>query len=94
MPGKAELVARIVFETGMPKAHAARSLEIVVQALQEWVAAGEKVAIPGLGIFYASLRASRQGKNPLTGEEMVFPATRVARFRPAKELKELLNSQR
>lgn len=94
MPGKAELISRIVFETGMPKAHAARAVEIVVDALQEWVAAGERVAIPGLGIFYASERASRRARNPQTGEEVQLPPTRVARFRPAKEFKELLNAKR
>ncbi len=94
MPGKAELVSRIVFETGMPKAHAARAVEILVDALQEWVAAGEKVAIPGLGIFYASQRAGRKARNPQTGEELHLPPVRVARFRPAKEFKELLNRPR
>lgn len=91
MPGKAELVARISFETGMPKAHAARAVEIIVDALQEWVAAGERVAIPGLGVFYASERAGRKARNPQTGEEVELPPTRVVRFRPAKEFKELLN---
>lgn len=94
MPGKAELVSRIVFETGMPKAHAARAVEIVVDALLEWVAAGERVAIPGLGVFYASQRAGRRARNPQTGEELELPPTRVARFRPAKEFKELLNAKR
>lgn len=94
MPGKAELVSRIVFETGMPKAHAARAVEIVVDALQEWLAAGERVAIPGLGVFYASQRAGRRARNPQTGEEVELPPTRVARFRPAKEFKELLNAKR
>jgi len=94
MPGKAELVARIVFETGMPKAHAARALEILVDALQEWVAAGERVAIPGLGIFYATERAGRKARNPQTGGEVTLPPTRIARFRPAKEFKELLAAKR
>lgn len=94
MPGKAELVSRIVFETGMPKAHAARAIEILVDALQEWVTAGEKVAIPGLGIFYASERSARKARNPQTGEELQLLPVRVARFRPAKEFKEILNAKR
>ncbi|MGC8917145.1 MAG: HU family DNA-binding protein [Thermoanaerobaculum sp.] len=94
MAGKAELVSRIVFETGMPKAHAARAVEILVDAICEWVAAGERVAVPGLGIFYASERAGRKVRDPNTGEEVQLPPVRVARFRASKEFKELLNPKR
>ncbi|MCX7895118.1 MAG: HU family DNA-binding protein [Thermoanaerobaculum sp.] len=94
MPGKAEIVSRVVFETGMPKAHAARALEILVDALQEWVAAGERVAIPGLGVFYASERVVGKRRNPQTGEQLPPRPVRVARFRPAKEFKELLNAKK
>lgn len=87
MPGKTELVERIAFETGMPKAHAARALEVMVDAVSEWLHAGERVAIPGLGSFYTSERAARQVRNPRTGESVMVAASRSVRFRPGKELK-------
>ena len=67
MPGKTELVERIAFETGLPKAHAARAIEVAVDAVSEWLRAGEKVVIPGLGSFYTSERPAREVRNPRTG---------------------------
>ncbi len=88
MSGKTELVERIAFETGMPKAHAARALEVMVDAVNEWLAAGERVVIPGLGSFYTSERPERQVRNPRTGAMTSVAPSRAVRFRPGKELKE------
>ncbi len=91
MPGKTELVERIAFETGMPKAHAARAIEVVVDAISDWLQGGERVAIPGLGSFYVSERPAREVRNPRTGEMVPVAASRAVRFRPGKELKGLVN---
>jgi DNA-binding protein HU-beta len=93
MPGKTELVERIAFETGMPKAHAARALEVMVDAVSEWLRAGERVAIPGLGSFYTSERSARQVRNPRTGESVMVAASRSVRFRPGKELKATVKAE-
>ncbi len=87
MAGKTELVERIAFETGMPKAHAARAIEVMVDTLGEWLQAGERVVIPGLGSFYASERPARDARSPRTGEIVHVAASRTVRFRPGKELK-------
>jgi DNA-binding protein HU-beta len=87
MAGKTEMVERIAFETGMPKAHAARAIEVMIDAMAEWLSAGERVVIPGLGSFYASERSAREVRNPRTGELVAVSASRTVRFRPGKELK-------
>lgn len=93
MPGKTELVDRIAFETGMPKTHAARAIEVMVDALVGWLAAGERVAIPGLGSFYTSDRPARELRNPRTGEMVRVSASRSVRFRPGKELKNVVGKK-
>jgi len=94
MAGKTELVERIAFETGMPKAHAARAIEVMMDTLGEWLLSGERVAIPGLGSFYTSERPAREVRNPRTGEAVRVSASRTVRFRPGKELKSLVNARR
>jgi nucleoid DNA-binding protein len=47
MAGKTELVERIAFETGLPKAHAARAIEVMIDTMAQWLRGGERVAIPG-----------------------------------------------
>jgi len=91
MAGKTELVDRIAFETGMPKAHAARAIEVLVDTLGEWLQSGERVVIPALGSFYASERPAREARSPRTGELVHVAATRTVRFRPGKELKAIVN---
>ena len=94
MPGKSEMVERIAFETGLPKAHAARAIEIMIDAIAEWLQADERVTIPGLGSFYVSQRAAREVRNPRTGEPVGVAASRTVRFRAGKELKSLVNPNR
>ncbi|MFH1177863.1 MAG: HU family DNA-binding protein [Acidobacteriota bacterium] len=94
MAGKTELVERIAFETGLPKAHAARAIEVLVDALAEWLQGGDRVALPGLGSFYVSQRPAREGRSPRTGELVQVAASRTVRFRPGKELKSLVNPKK
>ena len=91
MGGKTELVERIAFETGLPKAHAARAIEVMIDTLTGWLQAGDRVAIPGLGSFYVSVRPAREARSPRTGESVHVAASRTVRFRPGKELKSLVN---
>lgn len=91
MAGKSEMIERIAFETGMPKAHAARAIEVMVDAIAEWLQQGDRVVVPGLGSFYVSERPARVVRNPRNGETLTVAASRTARFRPGKELKAVLN---
>jgi DNA-binding protein HU-beta len=91
MAGKTEIVERIAFETGMPKAHAARAIEVAIDAMAEWLSAGERVVIPGLGSFYTSERPAREVRNPRTGNLVSVSPSRTVRFRPGKELKGSVN---
>jgi DNA-binding protein HU-beta len=46
----------------------------------------------GLGVFEVVKRPRRKGRNPRTGETLVIKAHKVVRFRPAKSLKDSVNS--
>ncbi len=93
MAGKSDIVERIAFETGMPKAHAARAIEVMVDAMAEWLQHGDRVVVPGLGSFYVSSRPAREVRNPRTGSRVTVAASRTVRFRLGKELKGLLNQR-
>jgi len=49
---------------------------------------GEKVNIPGLGIFTVRSRPARWGRNPQTGEKIRIKASKKVAFRSAKAFKE------
>jgi nucleoid DNA-binding protein len=52
---------------------------------------GERVNISGFGTFTVSAREARTGRNPKTGEPVEISASRSAKFKPGKQLKESLN---
>ena len=88
---KGELVAKIAAEARIKKSEAERCVNAFVKALSEALEKGERVAIPGLGVFNIRERKERKGRNPKTGEPMIIPARKVVVFSAAKSLKEKVN---
>ncbi len=85
---KAELVSAIAKGAGLTKKQADAALKATVSALSSALKKGERVAVPGLGIFTVRTRAERKGRNPRTGAEIKIPARKVVVFKPAKDLRE------
>lgn len=88
---KAELVAKIAEGAGITKAQADKALVEVVEAVLDELKAGRAIAITGLGSFSLSERSARKGRNPKTGEEIDIPASRGVKFKPSKNVKDMVN---
>lgn len=52
---------------------------------------GQRIELRGFGVFERKIKASRQGRNPRTGEIVEVPAKSVIGFRPSKHLEVKLN---
>ena len=89
---KAELVDEVARNSDLSKKDAEVIVQTVLDSIVESLKSGEKVELRGFGSFRLRERASRQGRNPKTGEKVHVPAKRVPYFKPGKELKELINS--
>lgn len=85
---KADIVDKVHTTLGSTKADAERAVETIIDSIVTTLKNGEEVSIAGLGIFATKARPARQGRNPRTGETIQIPATRTAKFRPAKALKD------
>lgn len=87
---KTEVIAAIVEAAPLPL----RDVRAVLGLLAEIAAAalrrGEAVVLPEIGTLSPVQRAARKGRNPHTREEIAIPARRVAKFKPAKALREAL----
>jgi DNA-binding protein HU-beta len=84
---KAELVTAIAKGAGITKKQADDALKAAVEAVSNALKKGERVAIPGFGIFSVRERAARKGRNPRTGDVIDIPARKVVVFKPAKDLR-------
>ena len=96
MMTKADLVAQIAARANMTKAAAERSLNAMLESVQEiasltFLAEDGKLTLTGFGTFVAETRQERQGRNPRTGDVITIAASKVVRFRPGKMLKDALN---
>ena len=87
----ADLVSKVAADADLSKDTAALAVEAIAKAIAESLKSGEEVRYSGLGIFDVSERAARQGRNPQTGEAIAISASKAARFRAAKALKDTLN---
>ncbi len=89
---KADLVDEVSRSSELSKKDAEVIVQTVLDSIIESLKSGEKVELRGFGSFRLRDRASRQGRNPKTGEKVFVPAKKVPYFKPGKDLKELINS--
>lgn len=72
-----------------------RDGEVIVETIFDSVIAalqsGDKIEIRGFGSFRIRERNPRIGRNPKTGARVEVPAKQVPYFKPAKELRDLVN---
>jgi DNA-binding protein HU-beta len=88
---KAELVDSITAKADLPKATAERVVSAIFDDIVAALKGGDKVHISGFGTFQVSDRKARTGRNPKTGEAIQISASRSAKFKPGKTLKDSLN---
>ena len=85
---KKEVIAEFARKNQITKAVAAREVDACLDTIKEALEAGEKVVLPGFGVFEVSERAQREGRNPRTGERITIASSKIIRFRPGKDLKD------
>lgn len=85
---KASIVEAVHAKLGSTKVAAEEAVDTVINSIIGSLREGQDVSIAGLGIFEVRRRPAREGRNPQTGEKIMIPAMNVAKFKPAKGLKE------
>lgn len=85
-----ELVDAVASATGTAKTNAKAAVDAVFAAISSQLAAGNEVSINGFGKFNVKASSEREGRNPATGEAMTIAASKTAKFKPSKTLKDQL----
>ena len=88
---KTELIAAVADKAGLSKKDAEKAVKAFSEVVAEELANGGKVQLVGFGTFEVSERAAREGRNPQTGKSMKIKASKNARFKAGKALKDALN---
>jgi DNA-binding protein HU-beta len=87
---KSDLIERLAGKADLTRPRAEELLDFLLNDVTEALKQGEKVNISGFGTFTVSNRKARTGRNPKTGEPIEIPASRSAKFKAGKTLKEAL----
>lgn len=89
---KKELIDAIAEVSGLTK----KDTDIFLGSFQEVVKRelreGNKIQMVGFGTFDVVERVAREGRNPKTGETMMFEASKSPKFKPGKSFKDYINA--
>jgi DNA-binding protein HU-beta len=86
-----ELVDSVAGKADLSKAAANRAVDAVFDAITSALNGGSEVRLVGFGTFSVSRRAASEGRNPRTGEKIKIAASKQAKFKPGKRLRDQLN---
>lgn len=87
---KTEFIAEVATRLNTSKTQAEELVKALLETVEEQLAKGERIQLTGFGTFEVIERASREGRNPKTGEPMSIPASKSPKFKPGKSLKDLV----
>ena len=86
-----ELVDAVSSKTDMRKSEASKAVVAVFEAIEDALKGGDEVRLVGFGTFSVASRAASEGRNPRTGEKIKIAASKQAKFKPGKGLRDSLN---
>jgi len=90
---KNELIASVAEKADLSKAQAAEALDAVLGGITGALTSGDDVRLIGFGNFIVADRKASTARNPQTGATIQVPASKAARFKPGKALKDAVNGR-
>lgn len=90
---KADLIETLFEQIGLNKRESADVVDAFFDLISRTLVDGEDVKLPGFGNFEVKHKATRPGRNPRTGEEVMIPARRVVTFRASQLLRDKIQAE-
>ena len=88
---KAEFVEQVAEKAEFSRREAELAVDATLKTIEEQLARGSEITLPGFGKFHVADRGARQGRNPQTGAPIEIKASRVPRFSAGSKLKQVVN---
>ena len=89
---KNELIAKVAEDASLSKTNAGDAVDATLNNILKALKSGDDVRIVGFGTFTVTNRAAGEARDPRTGAKIHRPASKVARFKAGKALKEAVNT--
>jgi DNA-binding protein HU-beta len=88
---KVDIVNEVSKIADITKVKAEVAVDAVFDAMRTSMQRGERIELRGFGVFEVKRRKRGIGRNPKTGESIEISASRAAKFKAGKTLKDSLN---
>lgn len=88
---RSDLADAIHRKVGIPRAEAAKYVEMVLEEIFERLVAREEVKLSSFGAFFVRAKKERLGRNPRTGAGAKISARLVVSFKPSDILRAKIN---
>jgi DNA-binding protein HU-beta len=88
---KEEFVTKLAGTSKVTKKQADEMFSAFIGMVATSLRKGERVALPGLGVFSVVQKKARTGRNPGTGAAIKIPARKAVKFSVSSALKQGLN---
>ncbi len=88
---KEDFVAKLAGTAKVSKKQADEMFSAFIGMIAALLKKGERVALPGLGVFSVVQKKARTGRNPGTGAPIKIPAKKAVKFSTSSALKQGLN---
>jgi len=80
---KSDIVAEVAGVADVPRSKAQDAVDLVLDAIREALARGEKAEFRGFGVFRVRNRKRGLGRNLKTGETVEIPPGKTVKFKPS-----------
>ena len=87
---KQHIVTEISTRTGLSQQRAMEIVQQTFDCISDLLAQGRRIEIRNFGVFDVKLKAARMGRVLATMQPVEIPARAVVRFKPGKEMRELV----
>jgi integration host factor subunit beta len=90
---RSELIQKLAGSNpGLRLADVEAVVDAALGAVVDRLVAGGRVELRGFGAFAVRNRATREARNPRTGDNVIVPAKGIVHFKAGKELRDRLNA--
>jgi len=88
---KQELVTNVSQKVESTKKDADKFVTATLDAILETLGDQESIKLVGFGNWEIKKKAARVGRNPKTGEEVQIPEKMAVKFKPGKQMRNVVN---
>ena len=89
---KVDIINEVSRAADITKVKAEVAVEALLDAMKTSLMKGERIELRGFGVFQVKPRKRGIGRNPRTGMEVRIPPGRTIRFKPGKDLQNLVQT--